>query len=77
MYVHMGNFLTYGKEELGFAPLRLYFIPRAEGPRDEFFTSRGMKYSLKGATTQFFLTAGYENAFHTAILNNAIFREIV
>ena len=44
---------------------RLQFIPR-----DEI-------NSLKGARTQFFLTTGYENAFHSDILNNAIFREIV
>ena len=44
----MGNFVTCGKEELGFAPCRLYFIPReekiiprAEGPRDEFLLPEG------------------------------------
>ena len=33
----------------------------------------GWNLCLKGATTQFFLTVGYENAFHSDILNNAIF----
>ena len=39
-------------------------------PRDEI-------NSLKGATTQFFLTIGYENAFHSEILFDIIFRQNV
>ena len=60
------------------------FIPRAEGPRDEFFHPWRMQFiprdeinSLKGATTQFFLTIGYENAFHSEILFDIIFRQNV
>ena len=84
-FKEMGNFVTYGKDELCFAPFRLHFIPREEKNSSRGLKAQGMNFyfprdeinSLKGARTQFFLTAGYENAFHTAILNNAIFREIV
>ena len=60
----MGNFVTCGKEEMGFAPWRLYFIPREEKihpegrrPKGWIFTPKGWIRQPEGCKTQFFLIA--------------------
>ena len=80
-----GGFRSLRKGRIGFCTLKDVFHPKgrknsSRGPKAQgmnFYFPRDEINSLKGATTQFFLTAGYENAFHTAILNSANFRKIV
>ena len=52
------------------------FIPRAEGPRDEFFTSRGMKEQSKGCNNPILLDRWLRKCISfrfTTFVNNVIF----